>query len=331
MAECAALFRPTLAARRPTQAFATDSQTVLSDAPTDGKIAPDGREHPDIDLRERDMTVETEVARHYTLSAIEARIDEALRAAGKDPEHLAPDDLAALDEFHQGGRAATEAFGARLGLQHGMRLLDIGSGLGGPARYFARHHGCQVTGIDLTEEFVTVARALTRRLGMEGTVRFEQGSGITMPFTAASFDAATLIHVGMNIADKAQLFREVKRVLVPGGVFGIYDQMREAAGDPTFPVPWATTPEVSFVDEPETYKRLLAEAGFEIVWERSCRDDALAAFRRQGPPRPGAPLPLLGLHVTMGPGIIERSANFRIDVERGLIAPYEIVARDRSN
>jgi SAM-dependent methyltransferase len=284
------------------------------------------------------MTVETEVARHYTsyaqhhkLSAIETRIDEALRAAGKDPEQLGPDDLALLDEFHQGGRAATEMFAPRLGLQPGKRLLDIGSGLGGPARYFAQHHGCQVTGIDLTEEFVTVARALTRRIGIEGTVRFEQCSAIAMPFAAASFDAATLIHVGMNIADKGQLFREVKRVLVPGGVFGIYDEMREAAGDPTFPVPWATTPDVSFVEEPATYKRLLTEAGFEIVWERSCRDDALAAFQRQGPYLPGAPLPPLGLHVTLGPGIIERGVNFRIDVERGLITPYEIIARSRAD
>ena len=111
------------------------------------------------------MTVETDVAHHYTLSAIETRIDEALRAAGKDPEHLHPDDLAPLDEFHLGGRAATEAFATRLRLQDGMRLLDIGSGLGGPARYFARHHGCDVTGIDLTDEFVTVARSLARRLG----------------------------------------------------------------------------------------------------------------------------------------------------------------------
>jgi ubiquinone/menaquinone biosynthesis C-methylase UbiE len=272
------------------------------------------------------MTVETDVVRHYTRSAIEARIDEALCAAGKDPKHLGPDDLAPLDEFHLGGRA-TDAFARQLGLQAGMRLLDIGSGLGGPARYFARHHGCDVTGIDLTDEFVTVARSLSRRLGLEGKVRFENGSGTAMPFAAASFDAATLIHVGMNIADKRQLFSEVKRVLVPGGVFGIYDQMREAPGDPTFPVPWATTQEASFVDEPETYRRLLTDAGFEIIRDRSCRDDALAAYRRQRLPQPGEPLPPLGLHVTMGPGIIERGANFRIDFERGLIGPYEIIAR----
>ena len=267
-------------------------------------------------------TVETEVARHYTLSAIESRIDKALRSAGKD--------MAPLDEFHLGGRAATQGFAGRLALQHGMRLLDIGSGLGGPARYFARHHGCDVTGIDLTEEFVAVAQSLTRRLGMEGKVRFQQGTATAIPFGGGNFDVATLIHVGMNIADKRPVFREVKRVLTSGGVFGIYDQMREAPGDLTYPLSWATTPEASSVDEPETYKRLLTEAGFEIIWERSCREDALSAFQRQALPQPGAPLPPLGLHVTMGPGIIERGANFRIDFERGLIGPYEIVARSRA-
>ena len=191
-----------------------------------------------------------------------------------------------------------------------MRLLDIGSGLGGPARYFVRHHGCDVTGIDLTEEFVAVARSLSRRLSMEGKVRFQQGSATAMPFPDTSFDAATLIHVGMNIADKRMVFREVRRVLVPGGIFGIYDQMREAPGNLTYPLPWATTRAASFVDEPETYKRLLTEAGFEIIWERRCREDALAAFQRQPLPQPGAALPPLGLHVTMGPGIIERGANF---------------------
>lgn len=274
------------------------------------------------------MTLETEIARHYTSGPLEARILDALRAAGKDPDRLDPDDLAPIDEFHQGGRAATAAFAPRLGLRPGMRLLDLGAGLGGPARYFARHHGSNVTGIDLTEEFVTAARALTRRLGLADRVGFEQGSALAMPFEAAGFDAATLIHVGMNIADKARLFAEVRRVLKPGGVFGVYDQMREADGELPFPLPWATAPETSFVETPQTYRRLLAEAGFDIVWERSCRDDARAFFAQQTP-RLGGGLPPLGLHVAMGPEIMQRLGNYRAAVERGLIAPHEIVGRRR--
>ena len=140
-------------------------------------------------------------------------------------------------------------------LQPGMHLLDVGSGLGGPARYFARYQGCRVTGIDLTEEFVAVARTLTSRLGMDGQISFQQGSALSMPFAAASFDVATLLHVGMNIADKDRLFSEVRRVVKPGGIFGIYDQMREADGELAFPVPWASVPQTSFVETAATYKR----------------------------------------------------------------------------
>lgn len=274
------------------------------------------------------MSVETDVAGHYTQGTLEQRILTALREAGKDPDRLDPDDLAPVGEFHHAGRAATAAFAPRLNLQPGMHLLDIGSGIGGPARYFARHHGCCVTGIDLTEEFVAVARALTGRLGMEGQVSFEQGSALSMTFPAATFDAATLLHVGMNIADKARLFSEVRRVLKPGGIFGIYDQMRETDGEFDFPVPWASVPQTSFVETPATYKRLLTEVGFEIIWERSCRDDALASFNQQTAAQQGSSaLPPLGVHVTMGSGAVQKMANHRTNIERGLVAPNEIVVR----
>ena len=227
------------------------------------------------------VSIETHVAEHYTQGSLEQRILTALREAGKDPERLDSDDLAPVDEFHHGGRAATAAFAPKLKLRPGINLLEIGSGIGGPARYFARHHSCRVTGIDLTEEFIVVSRALTRRLGMEGQVSFEQGSALSMPFSAATFDVATLLHVGMNIAEKTRLFAEVRRVLKPGGIFGIYDQMREADGELTFPVPWSSIPQTSFVETRATYKRLLTENGFEVIWERSCREDALASFNRR--------------------------------------------------
>jgi ubiquinone/menaquinone biosynthesis C-methylase UbiE len=274
------------------------------------------------------MSIETDVAGHYTQGTLEQRILAALREVGKDPDRLDPDDLAPVDEFHHAGRAATAAFAPRLNLQPGIHLLDIGSGIGGPARYFARHHGCRVTGIDLTEEFIAVARALTRRLGMEGQVSFEQGSALSMPFSAATFDVATLLHVGMNIAEKARMFAEVRRVLKPGGIFGIYDQMREADGDLIFPVPWASVPRTSFVETQATYKRLLTELGFEVIWERSCQEDALASFNQQTAAQPGSTaLPPLGVHVAMGSGAAQKMANHRTNIERGLVAPNEIVAR----
>jgi SAM-dependent methyltransferase len=185
-----------------------------------------------------------------------------------------------------------------------------------------------VTGIDLTEEFVAAARALTRRLAMQDQVAFEHGSALAMPFAAASFDAATMFHVGMNIAAKPALFAEVRRMLKPGGIFGIYDQMRAGEGELEFPLPWASEPQASFVETPEAYKRWLTEAGFGIVWERSCAGDALAAFNRQTAGQPGtAAPPPLGVHVTMGRDAGRKIANLRKNLAAGILAPYEIVAR----
>jgi len=166
------------------------------------------------------MDTERQVAQHYTHGALEQAILQALRAAGKDPERLSPEDLIGVDEIHLGARSATEWLADDLALTAGERLLDVGCGIGGPARYFAAARGCQVSGLDLTEEFVQVAGALTRRCGLEGRAGFRQGSALAMPFAAGSFEVATLIHVGMNIADKAGLFAEVRRVLRPGGRFG---------------------------------------------------------------------------------------------------------------
>ncbi len=117
------------------------------------------------------------------------------------------------DEFHVGGFEATQAVAAHMDLRPGLRLLDVGSGIGGPARYFAAEHGCHVTGIDITEEFVQVAKSLTRLVKLDHLVEFRQASALQLPFASETFDRAYMIHVGMNLADKAVVFGEVRRVL----------------------------------------------------------------------------------------------------------------------
>jgi SAM-dependent methyltransferase len=176
-------------------------------------------------------------------------------------------------------------------------------------------------------EFVEAAEALTRRCGLAGLVSFRQGSALAMPFPDGAFDAATLIHVGMNIADKAALFAEVRRVLKPGARFGVYDVMRMVEGDLPYPMPWAATPETSFVETSETYRRLLREAGFTVEVEH---DRGALALRliREARERAAArgPSPL-GPQLLMGPTAPQRVANVMAAVERGLIAPVEMVAR----
>lgn len=273
------------------------------------------------------MTIEQTVAAHYTHGSLEAAILDGLRRAGKDPDRLDPDDLAPADEFHIGGRPATVEFAQQLGLQPGLTLLDLGSGIGGPARYFAHHHKCRVTGIDLTDEYVRTAQALSERVGLARAVTFVQGSALALPFPTGSFDVATLLHVGMNIADKATLFAQVKRVLKPSGVFGIYDIMRFKPGELTFPVPWAPTAASSFVADVDDYRRLLGDAGFAVTHERGRREFAIDFFKKMQARVAESGLPPLGLHIAMGPEFQHKVANVLAAIEDGLIAPTEMISR----
>jgi SAM-dependent methyltransferase len=167
------------------------------------------------------MNLEQQVATHYTPGFLEQRIMDALQSAGRNLDQLSPGDLAAIEDFHLGGRESTHALAEFMSLQPGMHLLDVGCGIGGPARYFVGR-GCKVTGIDLSEEFVRTAESLTRRVKLEHAATFRQASALELPFDSGTFDGVYEIHVGMNISDKLGVFREVARVLKPGARFTIF-------------------------------------------------------------------------------------------------------------
>jgi ubiquinone/menaquinone biosynthesis C-methylase UbiE len=275
-----------------------------------------------------ERSFEESVAQHYTHGWLERAVLEALQASGKDPDHLVPADLAPVDEFHIGGRQATLDLAAQLDVAPGGHLLDLGCGLGGASRLFAHERGCTVTGIDLTEEYVRTARGLSARVGLDRRVAFYTGSVLALPFEPRTFDGAYMLHVGMNIRDKAALFAEVRRVLEPGAVFGVYDVMRENGDGPlSFPMPWATSADTSFVESADTYRSLLERAGFEVRTCRSRRTFAIEFFQRMRAQvaQSGGPPPL-GLHVLMGAEAPQKIANMIDNLERGLIAPTEIVA-----
>lgn len=276
------------------------------------------------------MSVENEVAAHYTSGTLLDRILDVLAGAGVDVGRLAPDDLAPVEEFHIGGRAATVELAAQLGLKPGMRVLDVGSGIGGAARYLARAQGCRVLGIDLTPEFVAVANELARRVGLADAVSYRQGSALAIDVPPASFDAATMLHVGMNIEDKAAVFASVRKALKPGGLFGVYDIMRVGAGDLAFPVPWSSKPETSFLAAPAAYRRALEAAGFSMVQERDRRNFSLDYFREMKAKAEAAAAdgkPFLGNHLIMGADFPQKLAHVREAIERGDIAPFEMIAR----
>ena len=275
------------------------------------------------------MQLEKRVEQNYNHGSLEQTILAALIAAGKDPEKLTAADLVPVDEFHIGGREATIDLAQRMGVTKGMRVLDIGAGLGGASRYFAGELGCDVTGIDLTEAYVRTAEALTRRVGLAARINYQHGSALDLPFATAAFDAAYMIHVGMNIEDKARAFAEFRRVLAPGGVLGIYDVMREQPGELGFPVPWASDAAASFLETAETYRSLLEGAGFEVSATLSRRDFAIAVFERMSADiaRNGGAPPPLGLHILIGATAREKSVNLLDLLRRGVVAPTVIVAR----
>jgi SAM-dependent methyltransferase len=273
------------------------------------------------------MTDATGVVAHYTSGTLLERIEAGLKALGVTPP-VPLEVLAMVDEFHVGGRAATVPFLDRLGLAPGMAVLDMGCGIGGPARFAAQNRGVHVTGIDLTAEFVGTARALSEMTGLSGQVELVQGSITDMPFAAGQFDAAWMIHVGMNIADKHAIATEAARVLKPGACFGIYDVMRAGAGEIAYPVPWAAAPGTSALATPAQYRAALVAAGFEIVAETDRTGFAEAFFDRLAGAQSGADgPPPLGLHLAMGESTPVKIANMVANIRARYIAPVEIIAR----
>jgi ubiquinone/menaquinone biosynthesis C-methylase UbiE len=238
------------------------------------------------------------------------------------------DDLAPVDEFHIGGRQASEHFLDQLNLTPEKHVLDVGCGLGGPARFVASRYRCRVDGIDLTPEYIETGRVVCGWLGLNDRISLHQGSALSMPFADGAFDSAYMLHVGMNIEDKAKLCSEVRRVLRPGALFGIYDVMKAGGDELSFPVPWATTAASSFMASPAQYRSALQAAGFEIIAELDRRDFAIAFFDQQRAKTmaAGGPPPL-GLHVLMGRNAPDRMQNMIQNIAKGRITPVEMFAR----
>jgi MPBQ/MSBQ methyltransferase len=188
------------------------------------------------------VSIDQRVAAHYTRADLGARMLAALEAAGKDLDRLSLDDLAPVDEFHLRGRPATAELADGLALASGTRVLDVGSGIGGPSRYVAATYDCRVTGVDLTEEYCRVAALLAERVGLGDRVAYRPGNALALPFPDASFTVAYTQHVAMNIEDKARLYVEVCRVIEPGGRFGLYGLLQGEGGDVVYSVPWARDP-----------------------------------------------------------------------------------------
>lgn len=266
------------------------------------------------------MDVAKSVATHYDTGTLLERIRAGLSAAGVDAP--TPADLKPVDEFHTGGLDATEALLDPLRIAPKMRVVDLGCGIGGTARFIAERYGVRVTGIDLTPAFVDTAQALSRMVGLDDFLDFEVANALEMPFADGSVDLVTMLHVGMNIPNKRALFKEVRRVLAPRGRFALYDVMMRGPGTVPLPMPWASDEDANWITPPESYRYAAQGAGMVLIGERDRGAYADAFFENLVS---GDNPPPLGLHLIMGDTAREKFGNLARTTCAGTIGPWEMV------
>ncbi len=270
------------------------------------------------------MSQDHPVASHYTRGDLAAKILDALEASGKDMATLTIDDLAPYDEFHIRGREATIELARWAGLSSDDRVLDVGSGIGGPSRYLAATFGCNVVGIDLTAEYCEVANGFAERVGLADSVSYRQADALALPFDDGSFDVAWSQHAAMNIADKDLLYQEMYRVLKPGGRLAIYDVCRGPGEDVIYPVPWAGEPVISFLIPSLELRDHLEAAGFQINYFHDATRETVAP-KDDGEDE--APPPPPGVRLAMGEDWKVKVANLRKNLEERRVAVLRVVAK----
>jgi sarcosine/dimethylglycine N-methyltransferase len=233
-----------------------------------------------------------DVSRHYSRGGPYARVTDALAKIAPPDTPLTHDQLGGFDDFHTGGRVATERLAGLLAPGRGEVVLDAGCGLGGPARYLADRFGCRVIGVDLTPEFVALARLLTERTGLSDLVEVRVGDITALDLADGEVDHVMTQHVAMNIADRERLYAEIRRVMRGGGRFALFDVIDGGNGELVLPVPWATETEHSHLVTRDRMRELLVGAGFRIqVWDDPTEEmvgilEALAEAQREGAERP---------------------------------------------
>ena len=266
------------------------------------------------------MTAQAEIVRDHYQAAIADRDALLARIAAAVDAMETPIDarrLAPLDQFHMGGLAATAALAERAGVTSGAFVLDAGAGLGGPARFLAETYGCRVQGVDLSPDYVAIARLLSERAGLADRVTFQEGDLARLPFADATFDLVWTQHVAMNIADRPGLYRELHRVLRPGGRLAFYDPLAaDGHPVPTYPVPWAQTAETStLLTEAET-RAVLEGAGFSVVRLDDVAQEAMGwAQQGGGPPQPGG----VNAAMIVGARMAEMAGNFVRNLREGQV------------
>lgn len=277
------------------------------------------------------MSSVSEISGHYTHGDLLARLRAALLEDGVGLEHASIESLTPYDQFHGRGLEATQELAAAFAVSASDHLLDVGSGIGGPARYFADRFGCRVTGLDLTAEFCAIAGHLTQAVDLDDRVVFHEGDATAMPFADAGFDGAYAMNVSMNIADKARFYAEIHRVLRPGGWFVLSEIAQGPTGSPDYPTPWARTVETSFLATPSEICEGLEACGFKVLKSRDTAKEALASgARSRAMVERGEKPPHRAVHLIHGDLAAAAIANTTQAIAEARLVPVEVFARKPS-
>jgi ubiquinone/menaquinone biosynthesis C-methylase UbiE len=271
------------------------------------------------------MTNESQIEAHYSHDHLYETIVQVLARAGITADKISRKDIAAIDEFHVRGQEVSHELAAAAGLQSGMRILDAGCGLGGACRMLAEAYDCDVTGIDITGDYIRTAQRLSALTGLQHATRFIQGSVVALPFNNKSFDIVWTQHVQMNIADKKTFYAEIHRVLTTGGRFIYYDILSHDHLPVHFPVPWASDANMSFLITSQQLHTVLHDSGFQPIQVKDETGKGIAFLNNLLNRIAQKGLPALGLHILLGDTALEKLSNLNKNLVEGKIVLESVV------